>query len=242
MDRSHHKVLAQVSLSYSLPEGRFPRVTHPCATKPEGFVRLACVRHAASVRSEPGSNSQVHEQSMTGKPATDRQGAVPKICTTSTSIHRAPQPKLRADEALWYVRTYRNGVCLTTVPAPLSALAVGRRPHVPSSKPTMRKSKSSLTPETPGKNPYSFSEFRWRPRGALPAMEAAFRPSPSARQHLFFNQPIRTKWPTSQKPQPKVARINQTNPKRSQPKSVNADATVKEQHYKKLPAQNPKPR
>ena len=37
----------------------FPRVTHPSATKPEGFVRLACVRPAASVHSEPGSNSQV---------------------------------------------------------------------------------------------------------------------------------------------------------------------------------------
>ena len=43
------------------------RVTHPCATIPEnkkgeplslnGTVRLACVRHAASVSSEPGSNS-----------------------------------------------------------------------------------------------------------------------------------------------------------------------------------------
>ena len=60
MDRSHYTVLAQVSLSYSVPEGRFPRVTHPCATKAEAFVRLACVRHAASVRSEPGSNSHVH--------------------------------------------------------------------------------------------------------------------------------------------------------------------------------------
>ena len=63
MDRSHYTVLAQVSLSYSVPEGRFPRVTHPCATRPEGLVRLACVRHAASVRSEPESNSQVDVRS-----------------------------------------------------------------------------------------------------------------------------------------------------------------------------------
>ena len=44
-----------------------PRVTHPSATQslnrhPEGivvkcFVRLACVKHAASVHPEPGSNS-----------------------------------------------------------------------------------------------------------------------------------------------------------------------------------------
>ena len=33
------------------------RVPHPCATKYCYFVRLACLIHAASVRSEPGSNS-----------------------------------------------------------------------------------------------------------------------------------------------------------------------------------------
>ncbi len=37
----------------------FPRVTHPCASLSEDSDRLACVRPAASVRSEPGSNSQV---------------------------------------------------------------------------------------------------------------------------------------------------------------------------------------
>ena len=41
----------------------FPRVTHPsatkCKSKPLHSVRLACVKRAASVRSEPGSNSQV---------------------------------------------------------------------------------------------------------------------------------------------------------------------------------------
>ena len=37
----------------------FPRVTHPSATHSEECVRLACVRPAASVRSEPGSNSQI---------------------------------------------------------------------------------------------------------------------------------------------------------------------------------------
>ena len=59
MVRRLHPVLAVISNCYSEPKGRFPRVTHPCATRPEGLVRLACVRHAASVRSEPGSNSQV---------------------------------------------------------------------------------------------------------------------------------------------------------------------------------------
>src|SRR5690606_15826078 len=44
--------------------GRFLRITHPSATRqhPEGpvTVRLACVRHAASVQSEPGSNSSLY--------------------------------------------------------------------------------------------------------------------------------------------------------------------------------------
>ena len=40
-------------------KGTFPRVTHPSAAKTEVFARLACVKPAASVRSEPGSNSQV---------------------------------------------------------------------------------------------------------------------------------------------------------------------------------------
>ena len=44
-----------------LSEAGYSRVTHPFAAKavPEGtsFARLACVRHAASVRPEPGSNS-----------------------------------------------------------------------------------------------------------------------------------------------------------------------------------------
>ena len=84
MDRSHHPVLAVVSHCYSEPKGRFPRVTHPCATRPEGLVRLACVRHAASVRSEPESNSQVDDRpsAPSGKPHDIQgrlQGAVPAL-------------------------------------------------------------------------------------------------------------------------------------------------------------------
>ena len=42
----------------------YPRVTHPCATllvpaSRNFLVRLACVKHAASVHSEPESNSPV---------------------------------------------------------------------------------------------------------------------------------------------------------------------------------------
>ncbi len=52
-----YAVLAAVSSGCPPLQGRFPRVTHPSATKanPERPtpVRLACVKHAASVRSEP---------------------------------------------------------------------------------------------------------------------------------------------------------------------------------------------
>jgi hypothetical protein len=41
----------------------FRYITHPFATRhqgcPRAAVRLACVKHAASVQSEPGSNSSV---------------------------------------------------------------------------------------------------------------------------------------------------------------------------------------
>jgi hypothetical protein len=60
----HHPVLAAVSRGCPGARGRYPRVTHPFATRPGAEapnpVRLACVRRAASVRSEPGSNSQFH--------------------------------------------------------------------------------------------------------------------------------------------------------------------------------------
>ena len=55
-----YAVLTSISRGYSSPKGRFPRVTHPDATLlilADFLVRLACVRHAASVHSEPGSNS-----------------------------------------------------------------------------------------------------------------------------------------------------------------------------------------
>ena len=55
-----HAVLAVVSHGYPPPRDRYLRVTHPSATDRLLPVRLACVKHAASVRSEPGSNSQVH--------------------------------------------------------------------------------------------------------------------------------------------------------------------------------------
>jgi hypothetical protein len=55
--RGAYAGLAHLSMGYPPLEGRFPRVPQPCATEAEASVRLACIRHAASVRPEPGSNS-----------------------------------------------------------------------------------------------------------------------------------------------------------------------------------------
>ena len=52
-----YRVLANISIRYPLPKGKFSRVTHPSATKNFFFVRLACVKHTASVHPELGSNS-----------------------------------------------------------------------------------------------------------------------------------------------------------------------------------------
>src|SRR5438270_7210960 len=58
-----HAVLASLSERYPPLEGRSPTCYSPVchSTNPlrDFRVRLACVRHAASVDSEPGSNSHV---------------------------------------------------------------------------------------------------------------------------------------------------------------------------------------
>ena len=62
-----YAVLARVSPGYPPPKGRFAtcyspvrHFTHPdVLLHPDFLVRLACVRHAASVDSEPGSNSHL---------------------------------------------------------------------------------------------------------------------------------------------------------------------------------------
>ena len=63
MPRRDYAVLAQVSLGYSPLEGRlvtcYSPVRHCTQDRSPFLVRLACVRHAASVDSEPGSNSRL---------------------------------------------------------------------------------------------------------------------------------------------------------------------------------------
>src|SRR6266496_1584722 len=61
--RRAYAVLAPVSRRYPPLRGTFRCITHPFAARrqscPRAAARLACVKHAASVQSEPGSNSSV---------------------------------------------------------------------------------------------------------------------------------------------------------------------------------------
>ena len=63
MTRRCYAVLAEVSSSYSPLQGRlvtcYSPVRHCTQDRSPFLVRLACVRHAASVDSEPGSNSRL---------------------------------------------------------------------------------------------------------------------------------------------------------------------------------------
>jgi hypothetical protein len=58
-----HAVLIRLSPGYPPRLDTFRCITHPFATRQQAeapvTVRLACVKHAASVHSEPGSNSSV---------------------------------------------------------------------------------------------------------------------------------------------------------------------------------------
>src|SRR6185295_7480005 len=61
--RKAYAVLAPLSRRYPPLRDTFRCITHPFAARrqgcPRAAARLACVKHAASVQSEPGSNSSV---------------------------------------------------------------------------------------------------------------------------------------------------------------------------------------
>ena len=96
MVRRHHVALAAVSSGCSTPQGTFPRVTHPSAAPSEESARLACVKPAASVRSEPGSNSQVETRQRSipgprpGLPRDQRPRPKPRVHDVRTFAHRHP--------------------------------------------------------------------------------------------------------------------------------------------------------
>ena len=80
----------------------FPRVTHPSATPRYRGVRLACVKPAASVRSEPGSNSQVVVNSKTQTrliTVADQASARSSRRVPNTSAPAQPESQPKRDES-----------------------------------------------------------------------------------------------------------------------------------------------
>jgi hypothetical protein len=74
---------------------RFLRDTHPSATTAETVVRLACVKHAASVRSEPGSNSQVHPSQATKMTQLKQTDPKPNQLIPTSLAKLSPSPKAK---------------------------------------------------------------------------------------------------------------------------------------------------
>src|SRR6185437_15403413 len=105
-DKSFHRdrcrsqsypVLIPVSRSYPRVKGRFLTCYSPVrrSSTPKGLsARLACVKHAASVRPEPGSNSPLNVLRNLGGPLQDAPGS-----QTEEMLHCARSD--RASGAIW---------------------------------------------------------------------------------------------------------------------------------------------
>ena len=143
--------------------GTFPRVTHPSATQSEDCVRLACVRPAASVRSEPGSNSQVEEINPGRTQSNQRK-----------SIH--PKPRLTAQSRIdGFQKETSNPTLSQSVPSTPKKAPSTRKDnadHVSlSSFPTMSKSKRPRNPNEPAitaNQKSANSQTPAKPTGTIP--------------------------------------------------------------------------
>ena len=102
-----HAVLAPVSQGCPPPPDTFLRAPHPSAAGAEAPARLACVRHAASVRSEPGSNSQVHQAGPSR--SLIPQTPLDRAPLTTLDAKRLLEPEPRTDTAPSRDSTGRQG-------------------------------------------------------------------------------------------------------------------------------------
>ena len=139
LPRRAYAVLIRVSPGYPPPKGRFPRVTHPSAARqhPEGpaAARLACVRHAASVRSEPGSNSQVqvkpHPKPRSRNHEAQSRATSESLTLTSVSFLRrdnARDSKTQIDLSNAAARASLHELVLSTCPTAKPATKVASSP------------------------------------------------------------------------------------------------------------------
>src|SRR5437667_245370 len=88
-----YPVLAHLSVGYPGLEGRLPTCYSPVRRFTQGLLpflaRLACVRHAASVRSEPGSNSPVKLEKMRTRHRHDRIDSLLHTRTWSSTTQKS---------------------------------------------------------------------------------------------------------------------------------------------------------
>src|SRR5262249_44128426 len=111
-------------------------------------VRLACVRHAASVRSEPGSNSQVNPDNPPARLSPSQQttqaneGSSPNALSSGHQRSRTHAPGSHPK------RRSRSRRKPNQEHAKLrqQALTRCRRPRIPSYRPTMSNSDGRATP------------------------------------------------------------------------------------------------
>src|SRR5260221_7970971 len=100
-----HAVLALLSEGYPPLRGRSPTRYSPVCHSTHGLlhfrVRLACVRHAASVDSEPGSNSHVKFA-----------GLLHSACAVQSSRSRIPKRKLNRSKRNCLTRGRFIGSCV----------------------------------------------------------------------------------------------------------------------------------
>jgi hypothetical protein len=120
-------------MCYPPRQGTFRCITHPFATRhqgcPRAAVRLACVKHAASVQSEPGSNSSV--QFLSARLASPLGSARPTGRSSSPESADEPQPIRSPDRS--------STLCIFFKPPPAPSKArqspssprpdTSRRPH-----------------------------------------------------------------------------------------------------------------
>jgi len=93
--------------------------------------------------------------------------------------------------------TLRNGINLTDQPEPRGSRRPGRRPHVPSSKPTMSKSRRASSPGSIGSGHRLYRPRRGTKRWptqdwAAPVAGGAYMCGPQRRQRLFVRMAQKT--------------------------------------------------
>ena len=109
-NKQSYPVLDPVSQAYPRAEGRSPTCYSPVrrsSTHPKAGLtaRLACVKHAASVRPEPGSNSPT-KTGPNKKPHTTRRGRATQNQTSNW--HNTTSPKKQARHTVEFSKDTRT--------------------------------------------------------------------------------------------------------------------------------------